>query len=96
LVQEIMWWFYWWLLFVIVLFLVPVGYGWGYRGWGPPYPYPYRRTRLRTEATPMAEQRQGATYGAERHVPAGWGWGADVEWLILIIAVVWLLWAISH
>jgi hypothetical protein len=37
-----MWWYaygcwWWWMLFLIILFLLPLGYGWGYRGWGPWY-----------------------------------------------------------
>jgi hypothetical protein len=30
-----MWWFW---LAMMLIFFMPVGYGWGYRGWGAPYP----------------------------------------------------------
>ncbi|HKT60752.1 MAG TPA: hypothetical protein VJQ46_11935 [Gemmatimonadales bacterium] len=30
-------WWWWWLAFLIIFFLLPLGYGWGYRGWGPWY-----------------------------------------------------------
>jgi uncharacterized membrane protein YphA (DoxX/SURF4 family) len=33
-----MWWYgsrCRWLAFLIIFFLLPLGYGWGYRGWGP-------------------------------------------------------------
>jgi len=33
-------WWWWWILFVVVFFLLPLGYGWGYRGWGPWYRRP--------------------------------------------------------
>lgn len=31
-------WFLLWVVFVVLLFALPLGYGWGYRRWGPPYP----------------------------------------------------------
>lgn len=42
-------WFVFWMLFVVILLLLPLSYGWGYRGWGPPYPRAYRRTPARAE-----------------------------------------------
>jgi hypothetical protein len=27
----------WWLALIVVLFPLPLGYGWGYPGWGPWY-----------------------------------------------------------
>ena len=69
-----MWWFWWWLLFVTVLFLLPLGYGWGYRGWGPPYP-----------------SRSAATRERRARELAAWGVAADVLWLGLIAALVWLV-----
>lgn len=46
-------WWWWWVLFLLVFFLLPLGYGWGYRGWGPWY---RRRptTRVTDETTPPA------------------------------------------
>ncbi len=29
------------LAFVVFLFLLPLRYGWSFRGWGPPYPRAY-------------------------------------------------------
>jgi hypothetical protein len=72
-------WWWWWLLFLIVFFLLPLGYGWGYRGWGPWY---RRRTPTSTDL------------GAEGTAPPdteGWGWGASFLWIILLIAIVWLI-----
>jgi hypothetical protein len=89
-----MWWLWWWVLFVLVLFLVPVGYGWGYRGWGPPYPYFYRRGRPRAMrppsylATSSATKETGTT--EMESASSDWGWIADVVWMILAIAAVWL------
>jgi hypothetical protein len=44
-----MWWCTngWWLAFIVVFFQLPLGYGWGYRGWGPWY-------RLRPTVTTIA------------------------------------------
>ncbi|HEX5368909.1 MAG TPA: hypothetical protein VFY10_05790 [Dehalococcoidia bacterium] len=30
---------------MLFLFLLPLGYGWGYRRWGPPRPYYMRRSQ---------------------------------------------------
>lgn len=30
-------WWWWWLVFLAIFFLLPLGYGWDYRGWGPWY-----------------------------------------------------------
>lgn len=73
-------WWWLWLVFVLVLFVVPLAYGWGYRGWGPPYPSLLRRRRTAAE-------------GAEWHDP-GWGVAADMVWAVLLGAIAWLLLAL--
>ena len=45
-----------WLLFVLLLVLAPLGYGWGHRGWGPPRP---RVLRRRAAAVPADVQTWG-------------------------------------
>ncbi|MDX1691488.1 MAG: hypothetical protein R3290_10735 [Acidimicrobiia bacterium] len=51
-----MWWFWWWLILLSILFVLPIGYGWGYRRWG--YPYPSWTARARE-----ARAREAATWG---------------------------------
>jgi hypothetical protein len=76
-------WWWWWLAFLIVFFLFPLAYGWGYRGWGPWY---RRRARRPASAeTPLpAGQRSGAD-------DLGWGWAAIMLWIVLFIAFLWLV-----
>lgn len=75
-----MWWFWLWIVFVVVLLLLPLGYGWGYRGWGPPYPSFYQRRSVPSREASSLPETNG-----------GWGWGADFVWLVLIVAVIWIL-----
>ncbi|HZT16157.1 MAG TPA: hypothetical protein VFA19_09425 [Gaiellaceae bacterium] len=85
------WWFWVWIVFVVLLIVLPVGYGWGYRGWGAPYPrYRYRARRGKIveleEVEPPAEPapRRGD----------GWGVVADVVWLCILGAIIWIVvWA---
>lgn len=90
-------WIYWWLLFVLLILVLPLGYGWGYRGWGAPYPTYYRRRRTAVGADPAADRLGGHE---ERVVDpddpaareaAGWGVAADVLWVVAVVALVWLL-----
>ena len=69
-------WWVWWVLFVIIFFLLPLGYGWGYRGWGPWY-----RRRRRNPGS------AATTPGDE----TGWGCGGILLWIVLIIAIFWLV-----
>jgi hypothetical protein len=62
------------------LFMVPVGYGWGYRGWGPPYPSYLQRRR---------EQRAVAGGGVTAFNHRSWGLGGDFVWLMLAVAFFW-------
>jgi hypothetical protein len=78
-----MWWF--WAAMMLV-FLLPVGYGWGYRGWGVPYPSYVQRRRM--ESAPKA-----GTSGAIDHT--AWGLGGDVIWGIMLVDAIFfsvLLW----
>ena len=73
----------WWILWTLFLFLLLVpamGYGWAYRGWGPPYPtYVQRRRTLRA-----SEAGGSATFDHQ-----AWGWGGDFVWMVLAVAVLW-------
>lgn len=74
-------WWWWWILFLLVFFLLPLGYGWGYRGWGPWY---RRRTpgRFTSEST------------GDPDLDRGWGWISSFLWVILLIALIWIVAAI--
>ena len=91
-----MWWYgsgcwWWWVAFVVIFFLIPLGYGWGYRGWRPWY----RRRRTHKglpgnvpSAPPGNYPRPGDQPTAEE---TGWGWAGVLLWFILIIAIIWLV-----
>jgi len=86
------WWFWVWIVFVILVILLPIGYGWGYRGWGAPYPrYRYRGRRgkiVELEEIDPATERQPPPQ------PGGWGIVADVIWLCILGAIIWIIvWA---
>jgi hypothetical protein len=72
------WWFLW-MMFMFLLLVTPVSYGWGYRGWGPPYPSYFQRRR---------ELRSTGASGAFNHY--SWGWGGDFVWLILLVGIFWV------
>ena len=74
-------WFWLWIAFVILVLLLPLTYGLA-RGWGPPYPSYYRRARLR--------RRPGQPLDPAADAPA-WGVVADVLWVFLVLALVWLV-----
>ena len=76
----------WWILWAVYafLFMVPVGYGWGYRGWGPPYPSYLQRRH---------EQQAAAVGGTSAFNHRAWGVGGDFVWLMLLAA---LFWAVSR
>ena len=93
-------WWWIWLAIVFFLFIVPMAYGWGYRGWGPPYPTYYRRRRQRRATPPPsvpgpAVPDAGAAAGVPEPEPFGgppaWGWLGDLVWLAFVIAVIWFL-----
>ena len=74
----------WWIFVVayMFLFMVPVGYGWGYRGWGPPYPSYLQRRR---------EQRAAAAGASTGFNHRSWGLGGDFVWLMLAVAFFWTI-----
>ena len=69
-----------WMLFMFLLLVPSVGYGWGYRGWGPPYPR-------------YIQRRRGAhapgTGGSATFNHQSWGWGGDFVWMVLLVGVIW-------
>ena len=66
-----MWWF--WLALSLV-FLLPVGYGWGYRGWGAPYPRYIQQRR-------MQRATDSGSLSAFDH--QAWGRGGDLIWTLV-------------
>ena len=75
------WWFVW-VLFMCLVLIPPMGYGWGYRGWGPPYPrYIQRRRGQEASAT-------GEPVSFNHHA---WGWRGDFVWLVFIIGMLWAI-----
>jgi hypothetical protein len=75
-------WWMWWLAFVILFFLLPLGYGWGYRGWGPWY----RRRNLVGEGRPVASTERPVS----EYSTGDWGAFGIVLWIVLLVALVWL------
>jgi hypothetical protein len=77
-------WWWWWIAFLVIFFLLPLGYGWGYRGWGPWYRRG-RRTRSGTDTLPADSSATGAE--------TGWGCLGTLLWVVLIIAIIWIIFA---
>jgi hypothetical protein len=78
-------WVLWWIIFMVVFFATPLGYGWGYRRWGAPYPRYIQRRR---------GQRAAANANSEAFKHESWRWGGDLVWLAFVIGIVWLFWAL--
>ncbi len=74
----------WWIIWVLfmLLFLVPTGYGWGYRGWGPPYPRYLQRRR---------GQAAVAAGGSSTFNHQSWGFAGDFVWLVFAVGLFWLV-----
>jgi hypothetical protein len=72
----------WWVIWVMFafLFMVPVGYAWGYRGWGPPYPTYLQRRR---------QQRAAATGVVAAFNHRSWGLSGDFVWVVILVALFW-------
>lgn len=90
-------WFWWWLTFVVLLLLIPLAYGWGYRGWGAPYPSYYTRANtgygdpaVDPAGDPTVDPEVDPELEAEAREAAGWGLLADMLWVVLVVALVWL------
>ena len=71
-------WWWWWVLFLVVFFVLPLGYGWGYRGWGPWW-----------------QRRPPVTHVTEDVVQTGWGVVGTILWVVLIIAIIWIIAALA-
>jgi hypothetical protein len=78
------WWSVW-MAFMFMLLILPLGYGWGYRGWGPPYPRYIQRRRGQRAAV------IGSPATFNHH---SWSWGGDFVWMVLVIGVFWAAWAL--
>ena len=83
-------WFWWWLLFVVLLLVIPLSYGWGYRGWGAPYPSYYQRRRTPTGARAV-DPDTVVVEDPDAEEAAAWGVLADILWVLAIVALVWLV-----
>lgn len=83
-----MWWFWWWLLFVFLFLLIPLSYGWGYRGWGPPS---YRRGPRRQPLDPAEEAELREIEREEVVAAEGWGVLGLLMWIVMSMAVLWLV-----
>ena len=72
-------WWWMWMVVMLLFWMLPMGYGWGYRGWGPPYPrYVQRRRGARAAASGDSATNHQA-----------WGWGGDFVWIVLLFGAFW-------
>ncbi len=81
-------WWWWWIAFLLIFFLLPLSYGWGYRGWGPWYSRrqpPTRGGRISRDVPP------GSQVPPEDEELTGWGWIAAFLWFVLVLAVIWAI-----
>ena len=79
------WWIVWFVF--MLLFLLPTGYGWSYRGWGPPYPRYVQRRRGRAAA---------ATGGSATFNHQSWGVVGDFVWIVFAVAMFCLVWGFGR
>lgn len=77
-----MWWWLWVVWIFLLIWLVLMPFGWGYRRWGRPA-YRYRRPS------------RGDIHPHQSVYDSGWGWWSVVIWLILIALITWLIIALS-
>ena len=74
-------WLFWWMIFMLLFFVTPIGYGSGYRRWGAPYPrYIQRRRGLKATANG----------GSSISDYQAWRWGGDLVWMVFIIGTFWV------
>jgi hypothetical protein len=72
------WWL--WIVFMLLFFVGPISYGWGYRKWGAPFPrYIQRRLGAKTGT--------GGDFATLSY--QHWGWGGDLVWMVLLLGAVW-------
>lgn len=79
-------WWWWWFAFLVVFFLLPLGYGWGYRGWGPWY---------RRRGTSERHVGEPSPAPVEDDLDSGWGWTGVALWIVLLVALFWLVAAVG-
>ena len=84
-IQMLISWWRLWMVFMVVLLVPAIGYGWGYRGWGLPYPTYFQRRRA---------QRAAAANGFGPFDHHSWGWRGDFVWVVLLIGTFWAVTAI--
>lgn len=70
-----------WMILMLLFWVLPMGYGWGYRGWGPPYPRYIQRRR---------EAHAAASDGSPTFNHQAWGWGGDFVWLVVLVGAFWV------
>jgi hypothetical protein len=73
----------------MMLPLIRVGYGSGRRGGGRPHSYFDWRRRAATLG--LSGVKRSLSTIPTQPDPGKWGWVADVLWLMLVIAAIWLL-----
>lgn len=73
-------WWWMWIVVMVLFWMLPMGYGWGYRGWGPPYPRYIQRRR---------GARAAASGGSPTFNHHSWGWGGDFVWVVLFVGAIW-------
>ena len=71
---------FFWLMFMVVFLVMPIGYGWGFRGWGMAYPSFVQQRRAR---------RAGSNGSSSSFDHQAWGRGGDALWLVVLIGVFW-------
>jgi hypothetical protein len=73
-------WWYWWLGLGVVFFLLPLAYGWAYRGWGPWYRWRSRSARVVDRVSSPSPRATGDALRT---------WAGLVLWIVLLIVLVW-------
>lgn len=90
------WWFWIWIVFIFLVILLPSGYGWS-RGWGPPYPRRYRYRTRSGRVLELEELPPEDDLARQRSPAQGWGVAADLIWLAVLIAIIWIIvWAWAY
>lgn len=75
----VFWWI--WMVFMFLILVPSVSYGWGYRRWGPPYPSYFQRRRAQQAGLVSGER------SSFNHL--SWGWYGDFVWVMFIMVVFW-------
>ena len=67
------------MIFMMVVLVPSVGYGWGYRKWGPPYPRYIQRRRAQRVSV-------GGDIASRDH--EAWGWYGDFVWIMFFVVIL--------